>query len=87
MSRVCARRAAGIVIGEYLTRRGFTGLTNSAFERINAILELPDVDESIRQVSLHFIMKVNPEHELTSGIDLIGEAAWMKNILLEGQNQ
>ncbi len=85
MSRVCARRAAGVIIGEYLQRRGFTGLTKSTYDRIRAILALPDVDESIKQVSYHFIMKVNQEHGLASGTDLIQEAAWLKYILLEGQ--
>ncbi len=86
MSRVCARRAAGAVIGEYLLRRGCVGLTNSAYDRTVNLINMPDMDKAIKRVSQHFIMKVNEEHKLPPGTDLIKEAAWLKEALLGHKN-
>lgn len=82
MARVCARRAAGIVVGEYLNRRGYRGLNNSAYDRLSVFSSLPDVDEEYQQVCRHFIVKVNQEHNLPADSDLIEEAAWLREKLL-----
>jgi len=83
MARVCARRAAGIVIGEYLRRCGYSGVNTSMYDRISLFLELPHVDERAREVSRHFLMKVNPEHKLPVNTDLIQDATWLKKSLLK----
>lgn len=86
MARVCARRAAGIVIGEYLHQRGLADIHYSAYECLSRFLDLPDIDNAYKQVVGHFIMKVNPEHNLPGDADLISEAIWLKTHLLEGKN-
>ncbi len=83
MARVCARRAAGIVIGEYLRRTGaMKKMSNSALERLSLFNRLPEVNEDIKQIGRHFLMKVNQEHGLATGIDLIEDAMWLKDNLL-----
>jgi hypothetical protein len=82
MARVCARRAAGIVIGEYLNRRGLAEVDNSAYKRLFKFVGLTEVDDRFKQVCNHFLMKVNPEHKLPGEADLIGEVTWLEQALL-----
>ena len=84
MARVCARRAAGLVIGEYLRRRGISGLNNSAYDRLNIFIDLLDVDENCKEVARHFLLKVSTDHNLPVDIDLISDVTWLKNKLLQG---
>jgi len=81
-ARVCARRAAGIVIGEYLHRRGVAELNHSTYELLALFNSLPDVDEQCKAVSSHFLIKVNQQHDLPLQADLIEDAAWLENYLL-----
>jgi hypothetical protein len=84
MARVCARRAAGIVIGEYLSRHGYTDLSQSAFERMSIFLSIPGMDEHARIVTGHFMVKVNQDHNLPVDADLISDARWLiTHLLLE----
>jgi hypothetical protein len=84
MARVCARRAAGIIIGEYLKRQGFTNLSGSAIESMLVFIELPDVDDNYREIANRFLLKVNTDHNLPIDADLISDAQWLfKNLLLE----
>jgi hypothetical protein len=87
MARVCARRAAGIVIGEYLARHSHTNPTNSAFERLILFTQLPEVDQSYKIVAHHCLMKVNRKYELPLDSDLISEVIWLeKSLLFDNQN-
>ncbi len=84
MARVCARRAAGIVIGEYLSRQGYINLSKSTVERMSIFLTLPGIDGHVRDVTSHFMIKVNPDHNLPGDTDLISDARWLiTNLLLE----
>jgi hypothetical protein len=85
MARVCARRAAGIVIGEYLARHGHINISTSAHTRLSLFISLPDVDQSLKVVARHFLIKVNPEHELPIPADLINEAKWLEKSLITGK--
>ena len=82
MARVCARRAAGIVIGEYLIRQGHTTLTHSYYDRIAKFNDLPDLEQKYKEIANHFLMKVNSDHKLSSEADLIDEAMWLGKSLL-----
>lgn len=82
MARVCARRAAGIIIGEYLHRRGLSDPGPSAYDRLAALQSLPDVDEHCKTVSNHFLIRVNSDHKLPLDVDLISEAEWLAHELL-----
>ena len=80
-ARVCARRAAGIVIGEYLTRRGITDLSSSSIDRLKYFSSLSDITQQERKSCEHFLVHVNPDHNLPVDADLIAEARWLKREL------
>jgi hypothetical protein len=82
MARVCARRAAGIIIGEYLNRHGHSGLRKSAYERLSIFNGLPDVENKYKEIANHFLMKVNLDHNLPMKSDLISDVIWLKENLL-----
>lgn len=81
MARVCARRAAGIVIGQYLVRRGYLNLSRSAYERLSLFSSLPDVDERLKDAVKHLLLRINPEHQLPIEVDLISEAQMLAGTL------
>ena len=82
MARVCARRAAGIVIGEYLYRLGYSDLTHSAYERLSMFTDLPDVDQQFKDIANHLLLKVNLDHKFPLDADLISEVMFLKKSLL-----
>jgi RNA 3'-terminal phosphate cyclase len=81
-ARVCARRAAGIVIREYFSRLGIPFAPHSAYQNIHYLSLYQDTTPQVRQVAGHFLERINPEHELPIDAYLIAEARWMANILL-----
>jgi hypothetical protein len=47
-------------------------------------LSLPDVDKKYKDITNHFLLKVNTNHDLPVDADLISDAQWLiKNLLLE----
>jgi len=82
MARVCSRRAVGIVIGEYLSRRDLPVNSASAYERMKLLTNLPDLPPQVRQVTAHFMQHVTPDHTLPVEADLIAEAGWLAGQLL-----
>ncbi|MBN1148764.1 MAG: hypothetical protein JXA78_16000 [Anaerolineales bacterium] len=82
MARVCARRAAGAVIGEYMLRRGLPNPGSGAYDRIRCLTDLPDAPAEARQVAAHLLLRVTPEYRLPIEADLIAEARWLKETLL-----
>ncbi len=82
MARVCARRAAGIVIGEYLYRLGYSDLTHSAYDRLALFISLTDVDQKNKEIANHLLLKVNQAHQFPLDADLISEVMWLKKSLL-----
>ena len=77
MARVCARRAVGILLGEYLSRRGITNIGPSATDRIRVFLNLPDISPAFREMLNHFILHVSPDRSLPGNFDLIAESEWL----------
>ena len=82
-ARVCARRAAGIVIGEYFKRRGISPIKPSAYDRLRTIRTLEDIPGDIIQVVDHFLLRVDPSQQLPFHIDLIEDARWLNSRLLD----
>ena len=83
MARVCARRAAGVVIGEVLRRRGFTSLPPSIYDRWQMFADIPGLPPQYKDIAAHFLVRVTPEHTLPLPVDLIAEAQQLAAILLE----
>jgi hypothetical protein len=82
MARVCARRAAGIIIGEYLQRHGHTIFTHSAYDRILQFTNLPDVSQYYKDIANHSLLKVDKNHHFPAEVDLIADARLLYDCLL-----
>lgn len=87
MARVCARRAVGILIGEYLTHRGYPNLGSSIYDRFSIFDGLPDIDAQTRQVVNHFLLTVDTTHNLPSDVDLLAEAQWLEKHLISDNHK
>lgn len=77
MARVCARRAAGIVIQNYFTRIGYSIPGNSAYDYIRQLAMLPSIDHQTRQVAEHFLVRITQEYTLPIEADLLADARWL----------
>ncbi len=82
MARVCARRAAGIIIGEYLHRHGDARPKDNAYDRLARFMALPEIDDQVKEVCSHFLMKVDLQHKLPGDPDLVAEVNWLERALL-----
>jgi HEPN domain-containing protein len=83
MARVCSRRAAGVVIAEFLERdRGELPSTTSAFSLLKRLRDDSEIPQQVRAVVGHFITPINFDHELPSKADLIAEVYWLADTLL-----
>lgn len=81
-ARVCARRAAGIAARRYLTRRGLTPRTSSAYDLLKIVADDAALSDAIRQPASHLILRVDEEFKLPLGIDLVEEARSLCEALL-----
>ena len=81
-ARVCARRAAGHVIGEYLSRNEIDFYNDSALERLRYMHSSPDISSSQREIIGHFLVHTTPEHKLPIDADLIEDVQLMARQLL-----
>ena len=82
-TRVCARRGAGIVVGEYLRRRGHAIPGSSAIERLKFFRGLPECSSRAGEIADLMVRPVNVDHTLSVDTDLIFEALWLTEELLE----
>lgn len=73
-ARVCARRAAGIAIREYLTRQGIRPKSVSAYDLLNQIKSDPQLSPELKEIAAHLTLRVNEEFKLPVNADLIAEA-------------
>lgn len=80
--RVCARRAAGIAIREYLTRSGIQPPSASAYDLLNLLKEDPHLPPDMRLVADHLTLRVTEEFTLPVEADLVAEARLLCNWLL-----
>jgi len=73
-ARVCARRAAGIAIREYLTRRGTPPRSASAYDLLNLIKDDPALSADLKRIADHLTVRVTEEFKLPVNADLVAEA-------------
>ena len=73
-ARVCARRAAGIAIREYLKRKGIHPPSGSAIDLLNLIKDEPRLSPDLKLIADHLTLRVNEEFNLPIQADLIAEA-------------
>ncbi|MEO5887655.1 MAG: hypothetical protein ABIQ77_08330 [Anaerolineales bacterium] len=73
-ARVCARRAAGIAIREYLTRHAIRPPSTSAYDLLNLIKEDARLSPDLKRIANHLTLRVTEEFKLPVDVDLIAEA-------------
>ena len=73
-ARVCARRAAGIAIREYLTRRGIRPPSPSAYDLLNLLKEDSGLSPDLKLIADHLTLRVTEEFKLPVDADLVAEA-------------
>ena len=81
-ARVCARRAAGIAIREYLTRDGNHVPSMSAYDLLNLLKEDALLPPDLKLVVDHLTVRVTEEFELPVEADLIAESRILCDWLL-----
>ena len=82
-ARVCARRAAGIAIREYLTRRGIRPPSTSAYDLLNLLKEEPQLSPDLKLIADHLTLRVTEEFKLPVDVDLVEEAKKLCEELLK----
>lgn len=83
-ARVCARRAAGIAVREYLTRQGIRPPSVSAYDLLNLLKEDPRLSPDLKRIADHLTLRVTEEFKLPVDADLIAEATKFCEDLLQG---
>lgn len=73
-ARVCARRAAGIAIRDYYTRKGTPLPSRSAHDLLNLIKEEAPLPPDLKLVADHLTLRVTEEFKLPVEADLVAEA-------------
>jgi HEPN domain-containing protein len=73
-ARVCARRAAGIAIREYLTRQGIRPPSTSAIDLLNLLKDDPLLLPDLKLIVDHLTLRVTEEFKLPVNADLVEEA-------------
>ena len=73
-ARVCARRASGIAVREYLSRRGIRPPSTSAYDLLNLVKEDPLLPRDLKQIAEHLTVRVTEEFNLPVDVDLVAEA-------------
>ena len=86
-ARVCARRAAGIAIREYLTRRGIRPPSVSAYDLLNLLKDDPHLAPDLKRIVDHLTLRVTEEFKLPVEADLVAEARRFCQELLRNENR
>jgi hypothetical protein len=84
-ARVCARRAAGIAIRDYLTRNGTQVPNMSAYDLINLLKEDARLPPNLKLIVDHLTVRVTEDFELPIDADLVAEARILCDWLLNEQ--
>jgi hypothetical protein len=71
MARVCARRAAGVLIQEYIAQQGIQTRQTNILDLIQTVSDFDGVPSQARDLLEHFSRRVEPGGELSPEIDLI----------------
>ena len=82
-ARVCARRAAGIAIREYLARQGVRPPRVSAYDLLNLLKDDPRLTPDLQQIADHLTLRVTGEFKLPVDADLVAEARTFCEELLQ----
>ncbi len=82
-ARVCARRAAGMAIREYLIRRGIRPPSHSAVDLLNLLKDDPLLSPDLKLIADHLTVRVTEAFKLPVNADLVAEAKTLCDELLK----
>ena len=82
-ARVCARRAAGIAIRDYLSRKGTPPPSLSAVDLLNLLKNDPLLSPDLKLIVEHLTLRVTEEFKLPVDADLVAEARSLCNELMK----
>ncbi len=80
-ARVCARRAAGAAVREYLELRGVEAPGSSAYDLLAYLKDLPEITPAARQAAERLLSRVDEAFSLPVDVDLLADAGWLANEL------
>jgi hypothetical protein len=86
-ARVCARRAAGIAAGEYLSQIQPDYQIKGALENLTNLQSHLSISKNIKDSISLFIIHVDYEHNLPVDVDLIEKAVEIRDKLLTTNEQ
>jgi hypothetical protein len=81
MARVCARRAAGVLVRAYFDRSGRGAGGMSVLNLLTALRDSTVPPPGARELAGHFILQITEDHALPGDVDLIADAARLKEFL------
>ncbi len=81
MARVCARRAAAILVRKFYSRHRKETAHRSGIAAVRSLASDPEVSEEVRRVASHFLLTINFEHDLPPGVDLLADALALERAL------
>ncbi|GAB1469794.1 hypothetical protein MASR2M66_06710 [Chloroflexota bacterium] len=82
-ARVCARRAAGIAIRDYFTRKATPLPSRAAHDLLNFIKEETLLPSDLKRTADHLTLRVTEEFKLPIEADLVAEARALCDWLLK----
>jgi len=80
-SRVCARLAAGSAVKRFLREIKYPHIPISSYQTLLTASTLKNLPEEARQSLRLLTLRVNEEHQLPPGVDLIRETEKLVSIL------
>jgi len=83
-ARVCARRAAGIIVREYFLLHGFSVSTLSSYELLLKLLKISNLNDQARRAAEYLTLHVTHEFNLPVEVDLIEEVKILGRALIPG---
>lgn len=81
MARVCARRAAGIVVRAYYHERGKALPGSNIMRHLKTLYESQNEPEDVRMVCRHFTLQITEDHVLPGDVDLLEDVRWLQRTL------
>ena len=73
-ARVCARRAAGAAVKEYLSKKGISQKQENAIQSLLLLRQSKNLPVRVQEAVDWLVQRVNQDHNLPSEVDLIHEA-------------
>lgn len=81
MARVCARRAAGVVVRAYYLQKGWALSGKNVLNHLRDLAGSDTEPAAVREAAGHFYLRITPEHVLPEDVDLLADARWLKEAL------